>query len=1257
MHPLDGSVQLAAPAAVRLVDLDEPLDDLVLADRPAEHAYRSLLAVGRLAGNPVAVATFSVGPDGRVAGRRLAYGLTRWLDLESQARSASEHLAEVVPLHSHPRAGSVPLPAEPLVSVVIPTCSRPEALAACLRSVLDSDYENFEVIVVENRPYSSATARMLATRFSDETRISYVEELPPGAARARNAGLARAEGELVAFADDDIVVDPRWMRASVEAMLCAHDVACVAGLILPLELESDSQLLMEQFASFGKGFQRKLFRLPDSQRENPLFPYTPGAIGSGASTMMRTRVARELGGFDIVLGPGTPASGGEDLEIFLRVLRAGYAVAYEPGAMVWHRHPDGMRRLRRQVYDYGVGLGALLAKQVIAGPDRRGFVRAVPAGVRYLRDPESRKNAGKPADYPRLLTWLERLGLLVGPFAYACSAVLAGLRRLADTNGDMPMPIERTLKPLTVAGGEVVSLTWFDKSTGLPISDELDRERHRAPAHPGRLAAVAGLCTAAALSVALGLPGVVRLPIVLAFLCLAPGVALLTALRARLEAGLVLGASLAVTTVVAQSMLWLNAWSPAPVLYLVAVLCWLQVVAVLRASRRWREPDERAPRRQAGRSAATPCAPPGDPPAVRPGLAAVRTRVALAIGLAFLARATGARTMAGRARIARWARALPRPVLVHLAVMSLALLSWSVALAGTSLAELGGAGLLDALPALYFVAVALVLVGFATAAASERARPWVLGAYVLTLIVVLHGTTAVLYAEPRYSWVYKHLGVINLIASSGHADRDIDIYNNWPAFFAANAWLSRTTGVAPIAYAGFAQLFFNAVDVLAIRFALRGLTGSERTVWTAALLFELSNWLGQDYLAPQAFAFVLSLIVLGLCLRCAPSPVRTRSRLTRSLVATCQRLASRGLPPRTEPDEMPGAPLRPRGALVVGAVCFLAVVISHQLSPVLLIVEVTLMAVVTQRVPIWVTGTMSVVEIWWVWLAWPFVSRHFALIEFESSDAAAAPGRSLAHALPGAPISFYAPVLVMAAISVLAGIGLARRLAAGKRDFVPAALIGAPVLGVALQSYGGEGPYRAYLFALPWLAFLGAQACMRGLSGLSRPRIAAWRLAPAAAALAAALLFAYFGQEIANHIPADAVDAATWYERHAPAGSVQVDLASNAPNRLTARYPAVSLSDPASLLENPRFVGHRLGARDVPNLEAIGRAQRHPTYFTLTVSQEDYARLNGLLPAGSVRSLVAALERSREFRLVFRRPTAWIFRYQGGAPSAATGVS
>ncbi len=386
---------------------------------------------------------------------------------------------------------------------------------------------------------------------------------------------------------------------------------------------------------------------------------------------------------------------------------------------------------------------------------------------------------------------------------------------------------------------------------------------------------------------------------------------------------------------------------------------------------------------------------------------------------------------------------VPRFAVAHAALLTVALLLWGVSLAEADLSRMAGIGLLNAMPATYFVAFGLLLVGFAVAVTRDQLPRKLLWLYLLALILVIHGTTALLYDEPRYAWTYKHLGVIDLIANSGSVDREVDIYNNWPGFFALNAWLSSVTGLASIAYAGWAQLFFNLANVAAVRFAVRGLTRDERLLWTATWLFVLGNWVGQDYLAPQAFGFLLSLVILGLCLRCSPAVKQPRRRWDRWRARSLDRLAGALLPDRAPDEPLPPVPLGPRAALAVGGLCFLAVVISHQFSPVLLILGVAALSLLIRRIPVWVAAAMVVIELWWVALSWPFVKYHFDLVDPGGAGVQAV-GRDLSAAPPGAVLSFYAPAAVIAVIALLALIGAVGRLRAGKWDLAAACLIVAP---------------------------------------------------------------------------------------------------------------------------------------------------------------------------------------------------------------------
>ena len=577
-------------------------------------------------------------------------------------------------------------------------------------------------------------------------------------------------------------------------------------------------------------------------------------------------------------------------------------------------------------------------------------------------------------------------------------------------------------------------------------------------------------------------------------------------------------------------------------------------------------------------------------------------------------------------------------------VLVVALASWTAALTAADLSRLSGYGLLAALPPAYYLALVLVTAGFALEASRPRARALVLAAHVVALVVMLHATTAILYPEPRYAWTYKHLGVIDYIAVHGGFDRSIDVYQNWPGFFALNAWFSQSTGLAPIDYAAWAQLFFGLANIAVDVFALRGVTRDARLVWTAAWIFAVANWIGQDYLAPQAFGFVLVTVVIGLIIRCAPPPGRPRTplgRLSERVLERAQRTALRGR--RARQDDPAGCPLPPRAAVVLGGLCALAVIVSHQLSPVLLLLSVGALTVVRRGPPLWVLAGLVAIEAYWLFQSYDFISAHFRLFDFDPAASARPTGtdEALAGAALGANASRAAIVLTL----LLAAAGLVRRLRTGHWDLVPATLAVAPFLLLGLQSYDGEGPLRAFLFALPWLAFLGAAACApgaraRGLLGRT------WRPVVASLLIGTGALFGYYGQELTNYIARDDVAASRWYLDHAQARASLTSLAPNFPERLNARY-ATHLETLPTLVTGPGYRPHLLGPADVPALEALLRRDNSPQRFVaISPSQERYARFHGLAPPGSFARMAGALRTSPDFELVYERGAAAIFLYR-----------
>lgn len=301
----------------------------------------------------------------------------------------------------------------PFVSVIVSTHDRTEQLSACLPALLSQHYPHYEIIIVDNAPSTDATADLVQQTYGDDPRIRYIREDRPGLSIGLNCGVVAARGEILAFTDDDVVVDAYWLLGLARAFSRADDVVCVTGLVLPLELETPAQILFEQYGGFSKGFRRRVYDMRDNRPREPLYPYTAGRFGTGASMAFRPAFLRQVGGFDPALHCGM------DIAAFFQAVKQGYTLVYEPAALAYHTHRRSYAELQKQIYNYGVALTAYLTKSVLEQPLRLlELVGKVPYGFFFTLSAKSPKNQKKSSQYPRDLTKLELRGMLHGPFTY-----------------------------------------------------------------------------------------------------------------------------------------------------------------------------------------------------------------------------------------------------------------------------------------------------------------------------------------------------------------------------------------------------------------------------------------------------------------------------------------------------------------------------------------------------------------------------------------------------------------------------------------------------------------------------------------------------------------------------------------------------------------------------------------------------------------------------------------------------------------------
>ena len=309
----------------------------------------------------------------------------------------------------------------PMASVVVPTlCRNPAELVRTVTSLLALDYPDFEIIIVDNR---SGGERSALPEFPGGQRVRVFEEPKRGASVARNKGIAMATGEFLAFTDDDAVVSRDWLRVLGTRFTLDAEVEAIGGLVLPMELETAPQLWFEEFyGGFSPSFHAEKLSIERLKGIDDMFPYAVGRFGAGCNMAYRRSTLQRIGGFDINIGGGTLAKGGEDVGLAIELVVSGGTFAYEPAAVVRHTHRRLEEEFMSQVFNYGTGLTAMYTALIVRDPRHLvAIIRRIPVGFRHLTRPAEQRSPSSTPSYPRRTLYYQLLGMVYGPLAYVRS--------------------------------------------------------------------------------------------------------------------------------------------------------------------------------------------------------------------------------------------------------------------------------------------------------------------------------------------------------------------------------------------------------------------------------------------------------------------------------------------------------------------------------------------------------------------------------------------------------------------------------------------------------------------------------------------------------------------------------------------------------------------------------------------------------------------------------------------------------------------
>lgn len=238
------------------------------------------------------------------------------------------------------------------ISIVICTYNRPKLLMSTLQSVINLDFDpsRFEIIIVDNGNNDQTKDVFASINHHERCHMSYAREDKLGLSHARNKGVSLAKGGLVVFLDDDEIVPANWLKELIKPYDNDERIACVGGKIIPV---FPNDVYPSWYSTAIQGFFGGVDNGDEVHEINPKNEYL-----GGGNISFKKQLVVDLGMFDTNLGVRSETSyAGEETELYLKVLKEGYKVYYNPKAVTYHfieKERISKKYLYRRAFQNGI---------------------------------------------------------------------------------------------------------------------------------------------------------------------------------------------------------------------------------------------------------------------------------------------------------------------------------------------------------------------------------------------------------------------------------------------------------------------------------------------------------------------------------------------------------------------------------------------------------------------------------------------------------------------------------------------------------------------------------------------------------------------------------------------------------------------------------------------------------------------------------------------------------------------------------------